>query len=315
MLNEIDLSRADLNLLVLFEAVMRERNVGRAAHRLALSPSAVSHGLGRLRALLGDPLFLRTPRGMVPTERALDLAPRIDDALAAVRGIVATAEPFDPAASTRRFRIGTADAVLAVLGSALVAHLEAHAPRIGIGVVPVLPEFRQAYDAHAWDNVLLMLEKRELDIAMLPRADFPARFAVRPVGTDRLVAATRADHPFARAPSLDTYCAGRHMLVSQRGDPWGTTDTALAAIGRSRDVAITVPNFTIALFMAAESGLVVSLPESLIALHGARFGLVSTPLPVDIGTSSIAIVATKAATKDAGIAWLADTLAEVMSKR
>lgn len=79
MLNEIDLSRADLNLLVLYEMVLEERNVGRAAERLNLSASAVSHGLGRLRRLLNDPLFLKTPKGVVPTERARALAAPIAD--------------------------------------------------------------------------------------------------------------------------------------------------------------------------------------------------------------------------------------------
>src|SRR3954454_11358243 len=105
MLNEIDLSRTDLNLLVLFEAVLRERHVGRAADRLSLSPSAVSHGLGRLRRLLNDPLFLRTPRGVVPTARAEDLAAAVADVLSRVRSVVASAEPFDPATSRRRFTI------------------------------------------------------------------------------------------------------------------------------------------------------------------------------------------------------------------
>src|SRR5215471_21152278 len=99
MLNGVDLSRTDLNLLVLFEVVLRERHVGRAAERLRLSASAVSHGLGRLRQLLGDPLFLRTPKGVVPTARAMELAEPIADALARVRRIVSTAAPFDPATS------------------------------------------------------------------------------------------------------------------------------------------------------------------------------------------------------------------------
>lgn len=109
MLNEIDLSRADLNLLVLFETVFDERNVGRAAERLNLSASAVSHGLGRLRRLLNDPLFLKTPKGVVPTERAKELEAPIRDVLARVRTVISTAEPFDPARSRRRFTIGTAD--------------------------------------------------------------------------------------------------------------------------------------------------------------------------------------------------------------
>src|ERR687894_749891 len=106
MLNEIDLSRADLNLLVLFEVVMREQNVGRAAQKLNLTPSAISHGLGRLRRLLNDPLFLRPRKGVVPTDRALELAEPIADILARVRGVVSSAEAFDPTTSRRRFTVG-----------------------------------------------------------------------------------------------------------------------------------------------------------------------------------------------------------------
>jgi DNA-binding transcriptional LysR family regulator len=128
MLNEIDLSRADLNLLVLFETVMEERHVGRSAERLNLSASAVSHGLGRLRALLGDPLFLKTPRGVVPT------APLIAEILARVRSVVASAEPFDPARSTRRFRIGAPDGVSSVFLPPLLAILAETAPGIDISL-------------------------------------------------------------------------------------------------------------------------------------------------------------------------------------
>src|SRR3954467_15291088 len=101
MLHEIDLARADLNLLVLFEVVLRELHVGRAAERLNLSPSAVSHGLGRLRRLLNDPLFLRTPKGVVPTARATELSEPIADILVRVRNVVSIAGPFDPATSAR----------------------------------------------------------------------------------------------------------------------------------------------------------------------------------------------------------------------
>src|SRR5919112_680902 len=106
MMQRVDLSRVDLNLLVLFEAVMEARHVGRAAERLHLSSPAVSHGLGRLRRLLNDPLFVRTPKGVVPTDRALALADPVADLLARARSVVGMAEPFDPATSTRRFTIG-----------------------------------------------------------------------------------------------------------------------------------------------------------------------------------------------------------------
>ena len=99
MLKEIHLSRVDHNLLVLFEAVLQEGHVGRAAAQLNLTPSAVSHGLGRLRRLLDDPVFLRTPKGVVPTARALDLAGPIAEVLAGARRVLASAQPFDPATS------------------------------------------------------------------------------------------------------------------------------------------------------------------------------------------------------------------------
>lgn len=313
MLNQIDLSRTDLNLLVLFETVLREQNVARAASALNLSPSAVSHGLGRLRRLLNDPLFLRTPRGVTPTDRALDLAPRIAEVLQGVRGVLAGAAPFDPATSTRRFRLGAGDALLCVYGPALAARLEATAPGVGLSTLHITPSFRQSPAEGAWDHVLTMLDQRELDLALLPWLDGPARFASRPVVEDRLVAATRADHPYARTPTIETYCAARHLVVSLRGDPVAATDSILAQQGRQRRVAMTVPTFSSALFMAAGSDLVVSLPESLVAAHGPALGLVATPLPFDVPASPVLAVTTRAALQDAGVAWVVDLVCSALS--
>src|SRR5919202_1734590 len=113
MLNAVELSRIDLNLLVLFHVVLEEGHVGRAAGRLNLTPSAVSHAIGRLRDLLKDPLFLRRPKGVVPTARALDLGEPVAEILARVGRVMASAVPFDPATSGRRFVIGAPDAVMA----------------------------------------------------------------------------------------------------------------------------------------------------------------------------------------------------------
>lgn len=280
---------------------------------LNLSPSAVSHGLGRLRRLLNDPLFLRTPRGVIPTERALDLAPRIAEVLQGVRGVLAGAVPFDPATSTRRFRLGTGDAFLCVYGPAMVSRLATAAPGVGLSTLHIVPSFRQSPSEGAWDHVLEMLEARELDLALLPSwTTSPPRFVARPVVKDRLVAATRAGHPYALDPTLDTYCAAHHLVVSLRGDPVTVTDGMLTGLGRGRTVTMTVPNFSSALFLAAGSDLIVSLPESLVAAHGAAFGLVATPLPYEIPHNSILAVTTKAALQDAGVAWAVDFICETI---
>jgi DNA-binding transcriptional LysR family regulator len=315
MLNEIDLSRTDLNLLVLFETVMAKGNVGLAAAALNLSPSAVSHGLGRLRRMLNDPLFLRTPRGMVPTERALDLAPRIAEILASVRGVLDSAAPFDAGTSTRRFRLGVGDAFLCTSGPVLATRLATMAPEVGLAVLHILPSFRQSLSEGPWDHVFAMLEARELDLAILPWGTHPARFVARPIPTaeDRLIAASRADHPYAVDPTLDRYCAARHLVVSIRGDVVTVTDEELGKLGRQRRVVMTAPNFTSALFLAAESDLVVSLPKSLVAAHGARFGLVATPLPYEVSPSNFVAVTTGAALQDQGVAWLVELVSGALS--
>ena len=309
MLNEIDLSRTDLNLLVLFDAVMRERNVGRAAARLNLTASAVSHGLGRLRHLLNDPLFLRTPRGVVPTERAEKLAEPIAEILARVRGVVATAEPFDPATSSRRFIIGAPDAIAAVLAREIFDEFERTAPGVGIGLRHLLVGRGRLFE-RAWEGLLPVLEAREIDLAILPLDAVPARFSARALYREDFVAVFREGHPFAANPSLDHYCALRHLLVSQTGHFFGFVDEALEKVGRARRVAVTAPNFMMGLAVLAESDLIGAMPRRLAATYRARFGLATAELPLPVSLNTICLVVPKSAIMDAGIAWLYDTVFE-----
>jgi DNA-binding transcriptional LysR family regulator len=307
MLNKIDLSRVDLNLLVLFEIVLEERNVGRAAERLSLSPSAVSHGLGRLRRLLNDPLFLRTPKGVVPTERAMELAERVTDILARARSIISTAEPFDPATSTRRFTIGAPDGVSAVFLSPLLAELCQRGPGIGISVRQVLPRGVRAIEG-AWESVFTDLDSRAMDIAVVPGDEVPARFVARTLYEEDFVIAMRVGHPFGKDPTLDGFCRRQHVVVSLTGDAYGFVDDVLAKHGRSRRVALTVPNFMSALSAIAESDLIGALPKAFVEMHAQRFGLASVETPLLLNRSRIRAIASKAALMDAGVAWLFDML-------
>lgn len=312
MVHEIDLSRTDLNLLVLFETVLRERHVGRAAERLNLSPSAVSHGLGRLRAQLNDPLFLKVPRGVVPTERAKALAEPIADILARVRSVVASAEPFDPATSHRRFVVGSPDGSAIVALPRLLAHLAEHAPGIDIGSRQIMPDVSLA---RPWDTVYRALDAGLVHIAAITFGEVPSRFTSRPLFDDRFVVVCRRDHPFVADPSIDAYCAARHMVVSTSGDPGTFTGDVLAGMGRARRVQATVPNFVAALLTAAESDLLATVPISVFEHYGRHFDLVGTPPPFDQGEPShVRLVAPKSAMGDAGIVWLMD-LIEKLERR
>src|SRR6188474_471870 len=176
MMNLAQLARVDLNLLVHFRAVLDEGHVGRAAARLNLTPSAVSHSLSRLRDLLNDPLFLRTPKGVVPTARAMELSQPVAEILARVESVMISAAPFDPATSDRRFVIGAPDAVLASEMISLLRCIETKAPQVDIGLIHLMPVRRGGSIQEPWQGCLDMLEKRELDVAMLPLHSVPPRF-------------------------------------------------------------------------------------------------------------------------------------------
>ena len=308
MLNEIDLSRADLNLLVLFEAVLAEAHVGRAAARLSLSPSAVSHGLKRLRRLLGDPLFVRTPKGVVPTARAAELAQPIADVLARARSVLGTAAPFDPARSGRRFLVGAPDAVSAVIVPPLLAELRGAAPGVDIGIRQLLPTPGETAPDRAWRGALGALDEGAMAAAILPLEEIPARFHARLLYEEDFVIAVRLGHPFAADPSLSRYVGLEHLVVSLSGDPHGFVDRTLAARGLARRIALTLPNFMFALAVVGASDLASALPRRFVAMHAARFGVVALEPPIALDRFRVSAVAPKPAMLDLGIAWLFESL-------
>lgn len=308
MLNETPLSRVDLNLLVLFDVVREERNVARAAKRLNLSASAVSHGLRRLRDLFNDPLFLKHPKGVVPTERAVVLAEPITRALGEMRAALAGASPFDPRTSARRFTIGAADGMLPVILPPLMAALRRDAPRIDISI--------RHLQYQPWDLTYGDLDSRSVDIAIIPSDESPARFAEHLLYEEDFIVAMRAKHPLAKGLTLKRYCEAQHVLVSPRGDPKGHMDLILEKQGLARRVALTAPSFMVALATVAETDLLGALPRRFARMYAPSFGVVTAETPFKQPPGPIRMIAPKAAMADAGLAWLFDTLhAVTKSKR
>jgi DNA-binding transcriptional LysR family regulator len=300
MLNKTNLARIDLNLLVLFEAVLEERHVGRAAIRLHVSPSAVSHGLGRLRRLMNDPLFLRQPKGVVPTERAKLLATPVADILDRARQVMANAEGFDPRKSVRRFVIGAPDAVTAVILPTLLAELRRDAPGIDLGVRNLVGQFEAS---------LRELDERSLDAALLPIENIPARFVTRTLFEDEgFVIVRRVGHPIGKRLTLARYCAAPHVLISVSGDPHGMVDRILEKRGLSRRVMLTVSNFMQALAVVAESDLVAAMPRRFAARYAARYRLVIAEPPIPLMNAPVLAIAPQVATMDGGLTWLLGVL-------
>jgi DNA-binding transcriptional LysR family regulator len=297
MVQALDLSRVDLNLLVLFEAVMAERHVGRTGKRLHLSPSAISHGIARLRVVLHDPLFLKHPKGVVPTDRATELAPAIAEILDRVRGVFGSAEAFEPKRSTRRFTIGAPDAVYPAVLPPLLAALAKEAPQVDISARTILPQ-----------AALAELDARHVDLVIQPAlpTPVPPRFTHTRLYEEEFVIALRKGHPLGTKLTLAQYCAASHVLVSATGDPHGNVDIELRKLGRTRRVAATVPSFLTALALVSQTDLVAAMPRQS-RLYADRFGVVlaNPPPPLaPLNRSAISVLATRAAMADAGVAWL-----------
>jgi DNA-binding transcriptional LysR family regulator len=275
----------DLNLLRVFDEVMSERNLTRAAANLSMTQPAVSNALRRLRDALHDELLVRSGYGVQPTPRAIELWPAVRAALEGLRAAVQPGAGFEPERSREAFVLAMADATAALLMPPLVRRLEAEAPGVSLRVRPLLTR-----------DPRVLLAGGELDAAI---GHFPAAVAAigmaaiqegtpDPIEFQRLydgeyVCVMRAGHPLARAPlDLDRYCSARHLLVSFSGRPFGFVDEALAALGRRRRVVLTVNQFFTAGQVVAETDLLTVLPHRFVPSTGIASQLVTRTLPMEL---------------------------------
>ncbi|MFZ3289842.1 MAG: LysR family transcriptional regulator [Telluria sp.] len=266
----------DLNLLRVFDAVMTEQNLTRAAGHLAMTQPAVSNAIKRLRESLGDELLIRTAYGVKPTPRAEALWPAVRQALAGLEQAV-TPETFDVSKTHATFRMAMADATAAFWLPSLVRSIESEAPGVNVRMVPLTTREPRP-----------MLLRGDIDLAV---GFFPGVAAQlssdtsSPIRHERLysghyVAVMRKNHPLAKVElTVDNYCANNHLLVSFSGRAHGLADEALAQLGRQRRILLTVNQFFTAGKVVANSDLITVLPKHLIASTGMTDALVWRELP------------------------------------
>ncbi|SDO65107.1 transcriptional regulator, LysR family [Rhodoferax sp. OV413] len=273
----------DLNLLRVFDEVMAERSLTRAAHNLSLTQPAVSNALRRLRESLDDELVRRNGQSMEPTPQALALWPTVREALRQLQTALAPST-FEPAEADDSFVLAMADATAAELMPGLVRLLETEAPGVSLHVLPL---------ASRDPRKLLEDESLDLAVGFFPAvlADLAARAQVGkgiPYAHQRLydghyVCAMRSGHPLAQGTlSLDQFCAARHLLVSFAGRSFGFIDEALALIQRKRRVVLTVNQFFTAGYIASQTDLLTVLPQHFARVAGSVNGLVQQALPFEV---------------------------------
>lgn len=293
--------KLDLNLLLVFEALMRERSVTRAARQLGIGQPAASNALARLRSLLRDELFLRSGSRMVPTARALQLADPIETALAGLRAAIAPEDSFDPASARRRFRISAGDYAGMLLLPALTLALRTEAPDVDL-------RFRFIEK----DRVTELTDSGELDLAIGVFTDPPKRFSLRPLYEERFVCLACARHPgLAGGLTLERYAELPHILVTERGDEIGAVDDALRRVGLRRRVAVTVPHALLLPGFLCNSDLIATVAARAARAFAASGILAVHQTPVAMPSWKLSMLWSRQRAGDAGLAWLCDRIAAI----
>jgi DNA-binding transcriptional LysR family regulator len=288
----------DLNLVRVFDAVLRARSVTAAAAQLGLTQPAASNALARLRAVFGDALFLRTPQGMEPTPFARELAEPVRQALALLESALAHGPGFDPASSSRSFRFYMSDLGEIEFLPPLLERVRRLAPQVRLEASALEPE--HIADALAAGSL-------DLAVGFLPALGPPLRR--RALFKDPYLCLMRADHPVSTL-SKRKFVEASHVLVSYRGGH-RVVEEALERAGVR--IALRVPHFTVVPMVLERTDLILTLPARVARVFERRGRLKTLPPPVPIGAADVAIHWHERFEGDAGNRWLREQLAELFA--
>jgi DNA-binding transcriptional LysR family regulator len=304
-MKETNFRTLDLNLLRVFDQVMAELNLTRAARNLSMTQPAVSNALTRLRDALGDRLVVRSGYGVEPTPRALALWPAVSDALRQLESSLAPRD-FVAAQATNSFTLAMADATAAEVVPGVVETLERDAPGLSIRMVPLTTrDPRRLLDEGTVDLALGFFPAVLADLTAQAQGGGLPGFQYERLYDGQYVCVMRKGHVLAKEPlTLDRFCDARHMLVSFSGRPFGFIDEALASRGRQRRVVLTVNQFFTAGLVVENSDLLTVLPRHFISSTGRSAQLVQRELPFEVPPVHIDALWHRQQTQRPEHAWL-----------
>ena len=291
------ISSRDLNLLVTLRALLSEGSVTGAARRLGVTQPAVSRSLARLRATLGDELFVRTSRGLRATQRATDLSGPLVRALAELESLLAASTPFDPRTARRKFRIAAVDYAQVALLAPLAVELEREQSTLDLEIHQ--PSAQAEHD----------LETGALDLLIAPRQPSAAGIVWTPLHDDGYTCIVWRDHPCRRL-TLRSFAELEHVLVAPRERPGGVVDEVLAGHGLSRRVAVQVPTFLIVPHVLIGTRRIATIPKRMAALLARVHPLRVLAPPVEIPGFTMAQAWHEVHRADPGHVFLRTRLAE-----
>ncbi|AVU76814.1 Transcriptional regulator, LysR family [Pseudomonas sp. E141] len=302
MMNRNDLRRADINLLVVFETMMHERNVTRVSEKLFLGQPTISSALARLRLMFDDPLFIRSGRLMEPTSRAREIFSNLSPALDGIAAALSRCQAFEPATSEATFHIGLCDDVEYALLPELLRRLRVEAP----GTTLVVRR------ADQW-QVSQLLASGEISLGISPTLELPAnarRKTLRPIRPMLL----RADSQPGEL-TLDEFCRRPHAVVSSMGNVIDDSDRALCLMGRQRRVVLTVPQFSALPVLLAGSDMIAIVPDYVALAMAVLAGMRAQAAPICLPQHELSMVWRGASHNDPGERWLRSRCSALLAEQ
>lgn len=296
----MNLSTIDIRLLLVFEALMRERSVSRAAQDLGMSQPAVSRALNALRQMLKDELFIRSPTGMLPTAQARDLAAPIREALARLQAIFEPAK-FVPRASTRIFRLAVSDHCANLFLPALGERVRQEAPGIRLRVRP-----------RRHMTVISELDMGEIDFALGIAVDVPARIKQRILFSEPYICVMRRTHPLAgRRLRYEDFIAAEHLALTHMGEATQALDVQLRKESVQRQVAMTINQALLAPEILRRSDLILTTHFHMVRRLPAFADLHTTPLPIAIEPLPVHLAWHSELAKHPAHEWLRQIISDI----
>lgn len=290
--------RLDLNLLVILDALLRERSVSRAAKQLNLSQPAVSSALGRLREYFNDDILVVHGKRMVPTAHAQSIEPLVVKALTDIESLISTGTIFDSETTFRTFRISASDYMTLVLLQPLVAELEKTAPGLRIEIVPPNPAMHAKLDSGAIDFLLVPEE--------FAVREHPSAFLLK----ERQVILGWKKNPLFRSPiTEDAFYSSGHVVVLFNHSP-SFAEKKIGDMGRRRNIEITCPSFLSVPWMLVNSNRIAVMHERLVKIMVEKLPLVAAPLPFLFPVMKVVVQYHAAREADSGIQWMLQQILE-----
>ena len=300
----MELREIDLNLLVVFNELLRLRRVSAVAEALGISQPAISNALNRLRKLLGDELFLRTSRGMVPTPFAENLAEPIGYALGAIHNTLNAQSAFEPASSTRNFTIAMTDIGEIYFLPDLMKRLSKVAPGVTISTV-----------RNHTVNLREEMESGRVDLAIGFMPDLKAGFFQRRLFRQRYVCIFRKGHPLAReGMTIGSFSNAEHVAIVAAGTGHSMVDEVIQRAGVPRQVRLRVPHFVAVGHILQTTDMIAVVPEAYAERTLKPFGLETAACPVKIPDIVINVLWHARNNREPASQWLRQLVFEAFSK-